>query len=64
MADQPYWMRHSITCTPGCEGDWECKGCPCHPEPDHSWGCHDRCRDAYCQCIHHQLTLFDEEVEP
>ena len=62
---EPYWTTHSITCTPDCEGDWECGGCQCHPD-NHSWGCHERCHDPECGCGCHapELPLDTDKEEP
>lgn len=61
---EPHWIRHSISCLPDCEGDWECHGCQCHDTPPHAWGCHERCRDTACECCCHQPDLFEEGEEP
>ena len=58
---EPHWIRHSISCLPDCEGDWDCGGCRCHDGPEHAWGCTTRCADDDCGCTCHQEGLFDEE---
>lgn len=56
---EPHWIRHSISCLPDCEGDWDCGGCACHPE-QHAWGCSCKCTDDDCWCCCHQEDLFEE----
>lgn len=54
--DTPYFVKHFVTCIPGCESEVDCAGCPCH---DHTDTCWPGKPDPACLC--QQDDLFEEE---
>lgn len=53
---EPYFVKHYVTCVPGCESEVDCDGCPCH---DHSAACWPGRPDPACVC--HAPTLFEDQ---